>query len=268
MNKIDFDQKEYFIKAFKDILDGGIEKYDGFINPESIWHFMHVHVLDHIKDFFQNIPPSTILTLGDSYCGREAAHIKRINPAHHVHASDWQPCLIQVAKDLGLVDEFSEQDMNDLKFEDDSFDFVFVKESLHHLSKPYQGIYEMLRVAKKGAILIEPSGENEGKLRFNGVEPVGNYVYGFIAHELAKVGLSYGIRHFAFTYGTVHYTLRNDDNIKAGRIQEEKERLIRLDDSIPLENKSLIIFFFLKDKSIYDVMGNDPKYKKIIPVAV
>ena len=268
MNKIDSDQKKYFIKTFQEILDGGIEKYDGFINPDSIYHFFHVYCLNHIKDFFQNIPPSTFLTLGDSYCGREAAHIKRINPAHHVHASDWQPCLIQLAKDKGLVDEFSEQDMNNLKFEDNSFDFVFTKESLHHLSKPYAGIYEMLRVAKKGVILIEPSGENEGKLRFSGVEPVGNYVFGFTAHELVKVGLSYGIRHFAFTYSVVHYTLRNEDNIKNGRIQEEKERLIKLDESVPWGDKSLIVFFFLKDKDVYDSINDIVKYKKIIPVAV
>jgi ubiquinone/menaquinone biosynthesis C-methylase UbiE len=268
MNKIDSDQKEYFIKAFQEILDGGIEKYDGFINPDSIWYWMHVYCLDQIKDFFKNIPPSTILTLGDSYCGREAAHIKRFGFGHHVHASDWQPCLIELAHKMGLVDEFSEQDMNNLKFEDNSFDFVFVKESLHHLSKPYQGIYEMLRVAKKGVILIEPSGENEQKHRFNNFEEVGNFVFSFTSHELVKVGLSFGIKYFAFTYGTVHYTLRNDDNIKNGRIQEEKERLIKLDESVPWGDKSLIVFFFLKDKETYDSIIDIVKYKKVIPVAV
>ena len=263
MNPIDIKQKEWFIPTFKSILDGGVEKYDGFINPDSIWYFMHVYCIDHIKEFFQNIPKSTILTVGDGYCGREAVHIKRISPQHHLHASDWQPCLLQVSKDLGLIDEFSDQDMNHLTFEDGEFDFVFVKESLHHMSMPYNGLYEMLRVAKKGVILIEPSGDNEPKHKFNGFEPVGNFVFSFSSHDLIKVGLSYGYKNFAFTFSSVHFGRHNIKNIEDGKVEEEKNRLISVDNQIPMKDRPLLIFFFLKDPSLMDCFTDTNKFQKV-----
>lgn len=37
-----------------------------------------------------------------------------------------------------------------------SYDVVLFKEGLHHLARPLQGVYEMLRVARKAVIFIEP----------------------------------------------------------------------------------------------------------------
>jgi SAM-dependent methyltransferase len=37
-----------------------------------------------------------------------------------------------------------------------SFDLVLCKESLHHLARPVLGLYEMLRVCRQRAVLIEP----------------------------------------------------------------------------------------------------------------
>lgn len=263
MNPIDINQKDWHVRSYKEILDKGPSAYDGFINPDSIWYFMHVYCIDHIKEFFQNIPPSTFLTLGDGYCGREAIHIKRFGFGHYVHASDWQPCLIEVAHRMGLVDEFSNQDMGNLTFGDETFDFVFIKESLHHMSMPYIGLYEMFRVAKRGIILIEPSGDNEGEHHFNDREPTGNYMFGFNSHELVKIGLAYGIKNFAWTYSSVHFGRHNEDNIKSGKIIEERVRLIKLDREIPLKDKPLLIFFFLKDESLLDIFADENKFKRI-----
>lgn len=262
MNSIDILQKEWHIKWYQDILEGGPEKWDGFINPDSIWSWMHTYCIDHIKEFFQNIPPSTFLTLGDGYCGREAIHIKRLNSLHHVHASDFQPCLVEVAYKMGLVDEFSNQDMGALSFEDESFDFVFIKESLHHMSAPYKGLYEMLRVAKKGVILIEPSGDNEPKYCFNRYEETGNFMFGFSTHNLIKVSLSYGIKNCVWTYSSVHFGRHNMDNINAGRIEEERKRLIEVDNQIPMKDRPLLIFFFLKDEKLLDIFTDESKFTK------
>jgi SAM-dependent methyltransferase len=263
MNNIDVLQKEWHIKWYQDILEGGPEKWDGFINPDSIWSWMHTYCIDHIKEFFQNIPPSTIITLGDGYCGREAIHIKRFGFGHHVHASDFQPCLIEVAHKMGLVDDFSNQDMGNLTFEEGAFDFVFIKESLHHMSMPYKGLYEMFRVAKKGVILIEPSGDNEYQYHFNNYEPTGNYMFGFSSHELIKIGLAYGIKNFAWTYSSVHFGRHNIDNINSGKIEEEKKRLICLDNQTPLKDRPLLIFFFLKDEKLLDIFADENKFKRI-----
>jgi len=37
-----------------------------------------------------------------------------------------------------------------------SFDLVLCKEALHHLARPVQGLYEMLRVCRRRAVFIEP----------------------------------------------------------------------------------------------------------------
>ncbi|MFA5061446.1 MAG: methyltransferase domain-containing protein [Candidatus Pacearchaeota archaeon] len=48
------------------------------------------------------------------------------------------------------------QNIEKISFKEGSFDLVFVKEAIHHVARPVLGLYEMLRVAKKGVIFIEP----------------------------------------------------------------------------------------------------------------
>ncbi len=260
MNLMDKKQKDHHQQHYQKILESG--DIDGFINPESFWYFTHIHCLQHIQDFFEKIPKSEFLTVGDGYCGREGGFIKRFG--HYVHASDIQPCLIEIAKSKGLVDEYSSRDMNDLGFPDESFDFVLCKESLHHLSKMYNGLYEMLRVAKKGVILIEPNEDGGYKqYHYNQFEEVGNYMCSFSSHELIKVGIAYGYKYFMVTYSIVFYSFLNWDNVKAGRFEEEKERLIQFDKGFNnISDKPLLIIFFLRDDEYLNLF-QDSKYKKI-----
>lgn len=255
MNLIDKTQKDWHTKWYRDLLSEGIEKYGGHMDPDDMGYWSQIYCLYSISDFFINIPKSTFLTVGDGYCGREGGLVHRFG--HFVHASDWEPCLIEVAKDRGLVDECSKQDLNQLTFEDDSFDFVLGKETLHHMSMPYKGLYEMLRVAKKGVILLEPSGEIVPKNKHNDFEPTGNYVFTFTAHELLHVGLAYGLRSFVYTYSTVFYGPFTSNS------QEERHRLIAIDSVKKLEDKNIIIFFFLKDENIFNTIHEGNKYKKI-----
>lgn len=51
--------------------------------------------------------------------------------------------------------EWSYQDAHDLTFEDNSFDFAFVADGLHHCSSPHRAVLEMYRVARKGILVIE-----------------------------------------------------------------------------------------------------------------
>ncbi len=50
-----------------------------------------------------------------------------------------------------------------LALESRSFDLVFCKESLHHLARPVLGLYEMLRVCRRAALLIEPYDTTSGR---------------------------------------------------------------------------------------------------------
>ena len=47
-------------------------------------------------------------------------------------------------------------DAENLGFTDQSFDFVVVQDGIHHLKNPVLGLVEMLRVARKAVLLIEP----------------------------------------------------------------------------------------------------------------
>ncbi len=260
MNEIDIKQLDHHKRHYQEILDKG--DIDGFINPNSFWYWEHVYCLEHISDFFKKISPSVFLTIGDGYCGREGAFIKRFG--HFVHASDIEICLLEEAWNRGLIDEYSIQDVNNLDFLDGSFDYIFTKETLHHLSTPYRGLYEMFRVAKKGVIIIEPNGDNERRYQYNKFEEVGNYMYGFSSHELVKAGLAYGFKFFVVTYSIVFFLFHSIQNINDGRIEEEKGRLIEYDNKFEhVTFKPLLIVFFLKEEKDWNIFNDDNKFVKI-----
>jgi len=66
-----------------------------------------------------------------------------------------EPALLRAADDDPRI-RYQRQNLESLPFESGSFDLVFCKETLHHLARPVLGLYEMLRVCRRGAILIEP----------------------------------------------------------------------------------------------------------------
>lgn len=262
MMPIETKQLIHHQEFYKGILEGGEAKYDGFINPQSYWYWEHTYCMEHISDFFERIPKSRFLTVGDGYCGREGTFIHKFG--HFVHASDYAPCLLNVSKERGLIDEYSEQDMNHLTFEDGSFDYVFVKESLHHLPMPYKGLYEMFRVSKRGVIMIEPNGDMEIPYKYAGFELIGNFTYCFSSHELVKAGIAYGFQYFGITYSIVFVEYHNMDNINNGRIEQEKQRLIAYDRGfVHISHKPLLIVFFLRNREDFDLFIYD-KYLRVL----
>ncbi len=50
---------------------------------------------------------------------------------------------------------FEQIDINNIKKENESYDFVVAHACIHHCSKPHAGILEMYRVSKKGVLVIE-----------------------------------------------------------------------------------------------------------------
>ena len=224
-------------QSYRDILGRGPSAYDGLINADSIWYWMHTLCLEDWDPFLKSIPASSFLTVGDGYCGREAIYLSRCG--HHVHASDLETCLIEVAHGLKLFNEYSRQDMTQLSFADGAFDYVLVKESLHHLSQPYKGIYEMLRVARKGVFVIEPNGDAAwGQSGLGAYEPNGAYVYPFSSRELIRVGMALNVEDFMWGYSDMPYGRHDMAQIDAGRIAEEKIRIL---------GTALLSFVFVKD---------------------
>lgn len=89
---------------------------------------------------------------------------------------------------------------------DNSYDFVLCKESYHHFPRPPIAFYEMLRVANKAVVLIEPVEDKERAIDFikraikkilRGdktfiFEPSGNFVFRMNIHEIEKMLIALG----------------------------------------------------------------------------
>jgi len=68
---------------------------------------------------------------------------------------------------------YEKQNCERLAYASGSFDLVFCKDSLHHLARPVQGLYEMLRVCRGAALLLEPyDSQLDGLLRRLGLSTV------------------------------------------------------------------------------------------------
>ncbi len=94
------------------------------------------------------------LTVGDAN-GWDAARLISMG-AQNVAASDLSGVRLENAKKEGLINEYRVENAESLSLADKSVDIVFCKEAFHHFPRPWLGLYEMLRVAKRAVLLIEP----------------------------------------------------------------------------------------------------------------
>lgn len=146
------------------------------------------------------------LTVGDC-TGIDAAFLKR--QGAKATATDLHDKILTTIKAQGHIDNFDVQNVEKLTYADDFFDFVCCKEAYHHFPRPAIGFYEMLRVSKKGLILLEPNDINIDFAplvflrnlldRFNtqllrkfwknqySYETVGNFVFKISVREIEKM---------------------------------------------------------------------------------
>jgi len=197
------------------------QKHQDFINHHSDENYIEElynsdsPIYHYNEFFFSYLSPfitqkSKWLTIGDS-TGIDAAYIKRKGGT--ATASDLSiKTLESKVLPKGLIDACSVQNVEKITFENDSFDYVCCKEAYHHFPRPAIGFYEMLRVAKKGVIIIEPNDINlsfpplmfirnildrfNTKLLRNiwknqySYEIVGNFVYKVSFREFEKMALA------------------------------------------------------------------------------
>lgn len=146
-------QKAHTVQAFSQrIADGSVEIWFDHDNADY-WGGFEV-VMREVRVVFSHIAPRRILTIGDGKGGKEAAFFRGLG--HRATASDLCIEVLREAQRRGLIEEFAEENAECLSFRDDAFDIAFCKESLHHMQRPYLAIYEMIRVAREAAVLIEP----------------------------------------------------------------------------------------------------------------
>jgi SAM-dependent methyltransferase len=184
-------------------------------------------------DAFAADPDGVWLTVGDGRYGLDSITLKRKGIKHTI-PSDIAEEPLRVARERGLIDAYYVENAEGLSFSDESFDYVFCKESYHHFPRPMIALYEMLRVAREAVVLVEPNdvqrswltrvmlapasmlvdrvlvreagavvapsaGANKEKYDVTAdYEPVGNYNYGVSKREMMKVALGLNLPAIAY----------------------------------------------------------------------
>ena len=111
-------------------------------------------MLDVASPIYECNPNSRWMTVGDGRYGSDAAYL--LGRGLSAIATSLTGDLLSRAHDLGFIEEFRAENAEKLSMGDKVFDFVLCKESYHHFPRPPVALYEMIRVAKCGVVLIEP----------------------------------------------------------------------------------------------------------------
>src|SRR5213075_2707793 len=128
----------------------------------------------------EGFPESSWVTIGDGRCASDARYIRSCGRS--VLATDIAPQLLRVAKERGAIDDYRAENAESLSFVDEQFDFALCKEAYHHFPRPMIALYEMLRVARVGVVLIEPYDRFARSLApewtWNGIKRLGRRITG------------------------------------------------------------------------------------------
>ena len=263
----------------------GIKAYKGSIN-----HWLQHQFFDCVKPITKD-KDATWLTVGDAY-GHDANYL--INRGiKNIIASDISDDLLAVSKEVGLIEKYSAQNAEHLSFENNSFDYILCKETYHHFPRPYAALYEMIRVAKRGIIIMEPqdpimkmpllmfmnnilekikSGliNKIWKNRFS-YEPVGNFVYKVSGREMEKFAAGINLPMLAVKHFNPNYWFPGSEKIAAVKSEKRflkillkkglRDLLSKLG-IIPSQSLSIIIFKILPDINL-QVLLKKQQYKII-----
>jgi SAM-dependent methyltransferase len=191
-------------------------------------------------------------------------------------ATDISDVLLEEAWKAGLLPAYGRENAEALSFEDGRFDYVFCKESLHHVPRPFVALHEMLRVARKGVVLIEPNDRFESgtllsrlvfkawrlgracvglKVARDGYEECGNYIYCIAKREIEKVCLALDLCMIAFKGVNDHY----EEGLECEKVAENgvllrkvKRRIFAMDLAAKMglmESRLLAVAIFKEEPS-------------------
>lgn len=179
------------------------------------WRFERMYKL--AAPILEACPGAEWMTVGDGRYGLDAVYLQR--HGGRALATDISDTLLLEAKQRGLIGDYRKENAEQLSFPAETFDFVLCKESYHHFPRPPLALYEMLRVARRGVLLIEPNDPEIpdsvatrcsrllknviktvlGKpTHAHAFEELGNYVYAISRREIEKVALGIGLQVVAF----------------------------------------------------------------------
>ena len=194
-----------------------------WFQPETVDGWRHERMFSFIKPFLRSQKKSKWVTIGDGRYGIDSIRLKKIEPTLDVLPTDIDSFFLEKAKEQNIISDYKIENAEKLSFKDNEFDFVLCKETYHHLPRPFSAVYEMLRVASKAIVLIEPndnlpmpflyhwyfrlknavktiikrSAEHTDQWRF---EKYGNYVHTISRREMQKAALGLRLPVVAWKY--------------------------------------------------------------------
>ena len=195
-----------------------------WFEDDTVDAWRHKRMYKSLDPLLKAFPTASWLTVGDGRFGKDAHYIQEMGVK--VLATDISDILLKEAKEIGYIDDYSKENAEALSFSDEEYDFVFCKESYHHFPRPMIALYEMLRVAKTGIVLIEPNDQYVASTFMNvlftnfkdfiknvlyknnmkhGFEQSGNYIYSISKREIEKVALGMNFKAVAFKGTEDHY---------------------------------------------------------------
>ena len=136
--------------------------------------------------------------------------------------SDFSENALKVCSTLAPHIKTLQLNAESLELPDKSFDLVVVQDGLHHLSRPVLGFTEMLRVAKKAVVVIEPHSGFIAKLLGREWEKCGN-TYNFVFRWNKKI----------LEQATKSYLLKNVNHIKDLRIWDHSTAMLKIINFFP-----------------------------------
>ncbi|MCP5420298.1 MAG: class I SAM-dependent methyltransferase [Gammaproteobacteria bacterium] len=254
MNQIKtFQDKSYqrHLEHFREYTKNGAKAAHARIwfDKDSVDAWRHQRMYQTLNPLLVTEPQAKWLTVGDGRYGKDAKYIEE-NGCNAL-ATDISEYLLKEAKDIGYITNYKIENAESLSFQDSTFDYVFCKESYHHFPRPMLALYEMMRVAKKGVVLIEPNDPYivgrysvvlfknlkdiikkvlKKDINKHGFEESGNYVYSISRREVEKAALGLNYKTVAFKGINDAYIsgVEHEKILDNGPLQKKVKRLIAI----------------------------------------
>jgi ubiquinone/menaquinone biosynthesis C-methylase UbiE len=254
-NRDDFQQKSYLLHQswYARFAPTGVMQGQGeaWFESGTVDEWRHRRMHDCILPLVNAVKGSYWLTIGDGRTGTDAQYL--IKHGCSALPTDISDIMLAEAKKRGVIPDYRRENAEALSFADKTFDYVLCKESYHHFPRPMIAFYEMLRVARRAIVLIEPddqylnnkpmelvyrwtrdkirrlSGRNE---QLHAFEPVGNYVYPISRREVEKAALGSNLKYVAFSGINDHY-IPGLETVKLGQntpLERKTKRMIKIKD--------------------------------------
>lgn len=130
--------------------------HESWFNEESVDFWRHNRMYDTISPVAKTFANESWLTVGDGRFGLDAVRLTKMFGIQDILPTDTSEIMLQQGKERGIIESYRVEDCEQLSFSDNSFGVVFCKEAFHHFQKPFMALYEMIRVARRAVVLVEP----------------------------------------------------------------------------------------------------------------